>query len=601
MRDAIKFESFEQFEEDRFKRRQQMAQGIYAGMMTAFIYGRVYITGVLVEKLPIYNKMQRNKAKTELGDIDATFRYQIAKLIYSADKGFLSRLSNKKIEFDKAMETYFLPPEYILNFWDSYCVALAHVFDEALLKRVTWFTRQGLLGGLSEKEMEKYLQQNIGKVIPTHRIKMIARTETTRAFNYGMLDESLKSEMVKGWQFDAVLDEKTTPICRERDGKFIPMDDPTVIESNIPPLHVNCRSMIVPVFNFEDTSGMDKIDMDFTLKYEPKVREIDLDTVGAILKNNNYYGKMEQKELLTPGDTAKMLTFPEVLKNLKEYIKEKGLKFQGKLDTKTYREILQILNPSREVPADDIKIYHRKLSYYAGYCKSSWETADAKLVDGEYIWERTIKKISITIDPRYTEMDTYIHEGLHASRFGAKRIYKDSPSWPSVFEEGSVDFSAKALVYRAFDNYTDIKTGYGYERLYFITQGVKHEEGFKAYFDKVFMARQKGYLWKEIQEMGLVKEISEAEVYETAKNLLLEMYKADPEGFKTQMILNGAVKQVKLYAKKETTEEAIKSITGIIEKGSAEEFRNFIKKNLLDYKIANMLNFYLVEKYKIGL
>lgn len=50
------------------------------------------------------------------------------------------------------------------------------------------------------------------------------------------------SDIIKGWQFVATLDSRTTLICSNQDGKVYPLG-----EGVIPPLHINCRSSQVAV------------------------------------------------------------------------------------------------------------------------------------------------------------------------------------------------------------------------------------------------------------------------------------------------------------------------------------------------------------------
>lgn len=47
-----------------------------------------------------------------------------------------------------------------------------------------------------------------------------------------------------GWQYVAVLDARTTPLCAHRDGTIYPISD----TSHLPPAHFHCRSTTVPVF-----------------------------------------------------------------------------------------------------------------------------------------------------------------------------------------------------------------------------------------------------------------------------------------------------------------------------------------------------------------
>lgn len=76
------------------------------------------------------------------------------------------------------------------------------------------------------------------------RIETIYRTNTLSAFNEGRFQQ-MSQPVVKRlrpyWMYDAIMDSRTSNICRPRDGKVFPADSPWW-ETNYPPLHYNCRS-----------------------------------------------------------------------------------------------------------------------------------------------------------------------------------------------------------------------------------------------------------------------------------------------------------------------------------------------------------------------
>ena len=83
------------------------------------------------------------------------------------------------------------------------------------------------------------------------RLENIVRTETTAAINQGRLDNFRQpGSRVAALQYVAILDGRTTNICRSRDGMILLIDDPRVAE-NTPPLHFNCRSVWTPVSEFD--------------------------------------------------------------------------------------------------------------------------------------------------------------------------------------------------------------------------------------------------------------------------------------------------------------------------------------------------------------
>ena len=76
--------------------------------------------------------------------------------------------------------------------------------------------------------------------------------ESVTAVNTSRYEAGMKSKIVKGWQFLAILDKRTTTICRARHGMILKKDDPRVRGSFRAPCHWNCRSILSPVTIFED-------------------------------------------------------------------------------------------------------------------------------------------------------------------------------------------------------------------------------------------------------------------------------------------------------------------------------------------------------------
>jgi len=105
----------------------------------------------------------------------------------------------------------------------------------------------GLTTGISQDKMIRMIQErmDVGKFNATRLI----RTETDYFQNQGEL-QSYRDEGIRFYKFDAVMDNRTSNICEEHDGKVYRVEDATVGE-NFPPLHPNCRSGTQIVFDNE--------------------------------------------------------------------------------------------------------------------------------------------------------------------------------------------------------------------------------------------------------------------------------------------------------------------------------------------------------------
>jgi SPP1 gp7 family putative phage head morphogenesis protein len=79
---------------------------------------------------------------------------------------------------------------------------------------------------------------------PGWRLETIFRTNVQRAYSAGryvQLSDPVVMQARPYRLYDAIIDERTTETCQERNGVILPASDPWW-ESNWPPLHFNCRA-----------------------------------------------------------------------------------------------------------------------------------------------------------------------------------------------------------------------------------------------------------------------------------------------------------------------------------------------------------------------
>jgi len=153
-----------------------------------------------------------------------------------------------------------IPPTYAIEWLSDKSFYIKGVIGDTLLSKIKNTLLTHLETGESLKEtmlkVEKIYQPYIGTEIISdalqttpYRIETMIRTNTTGAFNRGRVamsyDEDLKDYII-AYQFSAVMDDRTTDICTELDGKIIRKDDPD-FDRFVPPQHFNCRSILVPI------------------------------------------------------------------------------------------------------------------------------------------------------------------------------------------------------------------------------------------------------------------------------------------------------------------------------------------------------------------
>lgn len=111
-----------------------------------------------------------------------------------------------------------------------------------------------------KKQVGGQLEAAWGKADPA-RLETIFRTNALGAYNAGRHEILNHPEVKKArpyWRFDGIDDDRQTEICEALDGTIRPADDP-FWNTHTPPLHFNCRSVLVPLSQEEaEEEGIDE-------------------------------------------------------------------------------------------------------------------------------------------------------------------------------------------------------------------------------------------------------------------------------------------------------------------------------------------------------
>jgi SPP1 gp7 family putative phage head morphogenesis protein len=86
-----------------------------------------------------------------------------------------------------------------------------------------------------------------GKKLSDVSLERYSRTKTTEVFNRGRKEYFDSTGVVSAYQFSAILDDVTSEICGNLNGLTFPAGT-----APIPPLHFNCRSVLIPITKYED-------------------------------------------------------------------------------------------------------------------------------------------------------------------------------------------------------------------------------------------------------------------------------------------------------------------------------------------------------------
>ena len=126
-------------------------------------------------------------------------------------------------------------------------------YEYGILKRVRTELVAAIKDGKALATVEDILDRELNKMSQV-QIDRFARTKHTEVLNTARVEFFQESGVVAGYQYSAILDDATTDICGALHGKkFNAGDEP------IPPLHFNCRSVLVPITKYEEFKPTESI------------------------------------------------------------------------------------------------------------------------------------------------------------------------------------------------------------------------------------------------------------------------------------------------------------------------------------------------------
>lgn len=157
-------------------------------------------------------------------------------------------------ELEKALGGRFAADELRLadaaaqKFLESRSYTIAGDLADNARKKVTTVLYNGIKGGWTLDEILNRIEEELGSTVLPHASTSI-RTAVFEAINearYELFASPEMSGFIEALEFSAILDGKTTEICEHMDERIYPVNDP-IWEGYTPPLHFNCRSLLVAV------------------------------------------------------------------------------------------------------------------------------------------------------------------------------------------------------------------------------------------------------------------------------------------------------------------------------------------------------------------
>lgn len=112
-------------------------------------------------------------------------------------------------------------------------------------KRLEQVIRKGIASGHTPNEIALEVRKgNFHNISRNQSQSLVVTAITSVKAQADLAVYKTNEKALTGWQYVAVLDARTTPLCAHRDGHIYPMSD----TAHLPPAHWYCRSTTVPVF-----------------------------------------------------------------------------------------------------------------------------------------------------------------------------------------------------------------------------------------------------------------------------------------------------------------------------------------------------------------
>ena len=159
-----------------------------------------------------------------------------------------------------------LDDEDIAKWIEEESLRLSWTENNEILKKTKQVLADGIRSGdgiqATSAKLEEALKSwdvKLSSTVKGHgvRVETIVRTETNRAFNTARATEfkgMVESGDIVGFEFSAIMDGRTSAVCESLDGTKFP---PAQIDYYNPPLHPNCRSVLVAIWEGQEFDGFD--------------------------------------------------------------------------------------------------------------------------------------------------------------------------------------------------------------------------------------------------------------------------------------------------------------------------------------------------------
>lgn len=232
---------------DTSERRALPALRRAAKAISSDLIGQVRDRGIMRRFKPeLVNEIQPRFLK----DLKMVFRNHFKDLFNGAVKGAKAEIYKDVKKFASEDDT--MLPEDFLRILEAESFKVTGDYSTEITKRARNIIMQGIKDGVSESQILSLLRDELDNYTDTW-LSTVIRTKTTEIYNDARKSfwdsDPIAKQVIEAYQFSAILDDRTTDVCRDLDGHIF--DKGEFLDKITPPLHFNCRSLLVPVTRFE--------------------------------------------------------------------------------------------------------------------------------------------------------------------------------------------------------------------------------------------------------------------------------------------------------------------------------------------------------------
>jgi len=191
-----------------------------------------------------------NISKRSLLDLvvdQASFSYQVIENTMGGI--WTTQRPTRRVAEDIVLDRPLYNDKTLLQGWNGVSIAER--------RRIETVIRAGIAKGSTVKELALAVRRGNVHSISRNQAEALVTTSITSV--HAQADHAVyeaNGKALHGWQYVAVLDSRTTPICAHRDGTIYQLSE----KKYLPPAHYRCRSTTIPVFkSWEDLAKLEGV------------------------------------------------------------------------------------------------------------------------------------------------------------------------------------------------------------------------------------------------------------------------------------------------------------------------------------------------------